>query len=619
MKRGLLFILLVLTMTIHPVTAQDIPHDSHTTWDETVMFSHPGGFYQESFMLSLECTFPTHQIRYTLNGNTPDSTSALYTVPMMMDSAMFSKSNIYTIVDCIPSQYFLADDVERAIVIRAAVFNEEGERISEVATQTYLINALGCDTHGLPVLSLTADSLDLFDYETGIFVPGASYDSSDSTHTGNYYNKGREWERRINMEFYETSNDGINQQCGLRTHGGASRWFQQKGMKLYAREEYGKKRFKHAFFEDTPLDSFKHLNLKPFRCSNWLHTGGQDYLSNRIAHRLNMESSAVREVIVFLNGEYWGIYTLEETPDERYLEDHWEVDIDSCNIIKYWGVTEHGDGMDWWRLRNWMGEAILNHEDDFAYACNKVDVPCFIDYEIFEIFSSNCDWPVNNALCWQAAEGKHFRFIFYDGDGCFSKTDFDAWGNATDSILQHPTSAPHATLFFRCFMQNPDFRQAFAARYAELKDSYLSIDTMCYYWQCYYDLAEANINTMVNRFHFPMSYQRWKNDMMVCKDFLMQRDETFRAQMSEYFTLDETTYANEISCYPNPFTESLTLMISETTAGTIPIIIYDATGTICYSNDVVTDGTTRITIHPNLPAGLYLLQAGKTTKKIIKI
>ena len=48
----------------------------------------------------------------------------------------------------------------------------------------------------------------------------------------------------------------------------------------------------------------------------------------------------VRQTVVFINGEYWGIYTLEESPDERYLEDHYDVDLDEVNIIKYWGVTD---------------------------------------------------------------------------------------------------------------------------------------------------------------------------------------------------------------------------------------------------------------------------------------
>jgi len=238
--------------------------------DWKVFFSANGGFYEDSFTLELFSTYPQGRIFYTTNGDKPTMQSQQYTEPLVLDSSLYSKSDIYTIVNTIPSIFYLPDSIQHAIVIRATVFDENDSCISPVTTQSYFIRALGCDFHGLPVLSIAADSLALFDYDTGIFVPGASYDPADSTNTGNYTLRGREWERIINVEFYEPDNQGINQECGLRTHGGASRWFQQKGMKLYAREEYGKKRFSHRFFESTPVSKFKHFKLHPFRCSNWL-------------------------------------------------------------------------------------------------------------------------------------------------------------------------------------------------------------------------------------------------------------------------------------------------------------------------------------------------------------
>ena len=112
------------------------------------------------------------------------------------------------------------------------------------------IKALGCDTHGLPVVSICADSLDLFGFEQGILVPGIHFDSLNPEISGNYFQKGREWERVSNVEFYDYSdNGGINQICGLRTHGNRARRQPQKGLKIYARQEYGNKHFHHQFFE----------------------------------------------------------------------------------------------------------------------------------------------------------------------------------------------------------------------------------------------------------------------------------------------------------------------------------------------------------------------------------
>ena len=68
--------------------------------------------------------------------------------------------------------------MKKAIVIRAAAFDADGNRVSPVVTNTYCIKELGCDLHGLPVVSIVTDSLNLFDHETGIFIPGVNYNPS---------------------------------------------------------------------------------------------------------------------------------------------------------------------------------------------------------------------------------------------------------------------------------------------------------------------------------------------------------------------------------------------------------------------------------------------------------
>ena len=381
--------------------------------NDTVLFSARGGFYDDAFALELFNYYPQNHIRYTANGNRPTAQSPLYDEPLMLDERIYSKSDIFTIVNCLSNEFFAVDSVQHCIVIRAAVFNDAGQCISRVVTNSYFIKALGCETHGLPVVSLCADSLDLFDYHRGIFVPGAWQSSSMPEWTGNYFCKGMAWERLCNVEFYEQDNHGINQQAGLRTHGGASRRFQQKGMKLYAREEYGKKRFKHTFFSDTPIGNIKHFNLKPFRGSNWLQTGLNDAFSHRVARSLDIDVLGTRAVTVFLNGEYWGIYYMEEATDGRYLEDHYDVNPDSCNIIKNWTTLDEGDDTEWRNLYDWMETADLSQAEDYDYLCSKIDMNNFIDYLIFELYSANVDWPANNLRCWQTDDRK-WRWMFIE-------------------------------------------------------------------------------------------------------------------------------------------------------------------------------------------------------------
>ena len=380
MRRSICFILLVFLAVVSAKAQTDM-----------VVFSAPGGFYEESFALQLFNVNTSNHIRYTTNGNRPDANSPLYSDSLYLDESLYSTSDIYTIVNCPETEFYLPDSVQRCIVIRAAVFDGNDSCVSAVKTNSYFIRALGCDTHGLPAVSLCADSLDLFDYQRGIFVPGAWFDPLNPNWTGNYYQEGRDWERLMNIEFYELDNSGINQQAGLRTHGGNGRRFQQKCVKIYAREEYGKKRFKHKFFENIPLNSFKHLVLKPFEAS-WGFSGVNDHICNQIAAQLNVEALASRPVLLFLNGEYWGVYYIHERPDERYLEDHLDVDIDNVNLISGWNpIIDHGTPIHFNEFYRWMETADLSDNEAFAYAETKMDMNNFIDYQIFELFINNED------------------------------------------------------------------------------------------------------------------------------------------------------------------------------------------------------------------------------------
>lgn len=579
--------------------------------DWKVLFSASGGFYEDTFALELFSTYPEGHIRYTTNGNRPTAQSALYTEPLVLNANLHSKSDIYTIVNTIPSQFYLPDSVKHCIVIRAAVFDDRDSCLSTVTTQSYFIRALGCDTHGLPVVSITADSLALFDHETGIFIPGASYDPADSTHTGNYCNKGREWERLINLEFYESDNQGINQQCGLRTHGGASRWFQQKGLKLYAREEYGKKRFSHRFFEHTSIAKFKHLNLHPFRCSNWHQTGGADYLAQRVAGNLLFDAMAVRETVVFINGEYWGIYTLEEAADERYLDDHYDVNLDSVTIIKYWGVPNYGDPTEWREFLMWMLDADLTQPEDSAFAFSRVDVPAFIDYMLMETFNANLDWPNNNVKISQMAPGAPFRWMFYDGDGCFIIPEYLAISNALDQ--------GNNSMTFSRFLDNQSFRLQFCQRYQELSETFFSYSYMKSVLDEYRHQVEDEVEAQAHRFIFPWNKNKWLADMELTNDFLLNRDQYFRNELTSFVGFGEKQSV-QISVHPNPFTNGIHINIDAVLFDAEEIAIYDLTGRKVFAQSCqLSEGLNTFTIQPIIPAGVYVIKIGTSVQRIVKL
>ncbi len=590
---------------------------------QTVTFSQRGGFYENSFAIELSCG-GAYQIRYTTNGSTPNAGSTLYEEPLLLGPALYSTSDIYTIQISPDNLVYVPDSVSHCIVIRAAAFTPNGSCVSPVVTNTYLIGSLGCDTHGLAVVSICADSLDLFDYNTGIFVPGVNYDPSNPDHTGNYYQHGSDWERPINVEFYEPDdNSGINQKCGLRTHGNMSRRWPAKGMKIYAREQYGKKRFKHNFFNDPILDSYKHLVIKPLSVG-WSDSGIQNFICHKLSRQIGVTSSDSRPVIVFLNGEYWGVYFLHEKMDERFLEDHYQIDINNTNIIESWhGTVDCGDNFNFLQMMSWFEQKDLSNPDNYIHACSLIDIDNFIDYYVFETFIGNYDWPHNNMRCWQEGNDK-WRWIFFDGDACLDAPNFDVFANAT--VYNPPTTwanYPEAKLLFKKLLKNEEFRAMFRARAIEMCDNYFGYENTSSVYNLIVDMLSDNIDGQSHRFGQPSSMDSWEHGNNIINTFLYHRVDNYLAALDEFLNnmdINEVHPWEQLDAFPSPTTGNINVVIANKTDSSLELKMYDITGRIAYSQWI--DTTTiqendLISFDPHLPSGVYVLEMGGLKQKII--
>jgi hypothetical protein len=604
--------------------------------NDTVVFSDSGGFYEEVFALQLFNTNPQNHIRYTINGNRPTAQSALYEEPIVLDGSNYSKSDIYTIQISPDNLVYVPDSIQHCIVIRAAAFDENDSCVSAVTTNSYFIRALGCDTHGLPAVSLCADSLDLFDYERGIMVPGVFFDSLNPQQSGNYYQKGIEWERLVNVEYRDYSNNnGINQPCGLRAHGNRARRQPQKGLKIYAREEYGKKRFNYRFFEDCPYNSFKHLVLKSFS-TLYPNTSIQDYICCQTALDMGLEAGQSRPVVLFLNGEYWGIYFLQEKMDERFLEDHFNIDIEHCNIVGNWnGLAEHGgpinaqgNNEEFAELMDWLDTTDLSQEQNYRRLGSLIDVDNFMDYIIFETFVANNDWPSNNMRCWKMDRGR-WRWIFFDGDAALNSygvdsygnpTPLDVFGNATYSGNFNWPSSEKATRLFRRCLENERFVSAFESRMSELCREVLTYENMSRYYFHIKELLTPEIGPQSFRFGNPDNFDFWNWACTLTDDFLINREETYAQEWSRFMDVDENMVIRSLFCYPNPFSDKIHIIVNAERKESKEIAIYDMMGRKVFATTCGDcEGSNEIILHPALPAGVYVMRVGAYSTKIVKM
>ncbi|MDI6402839.1 FN3 associated domain-containing protein, partial [Balneolaceae bacterium ANBcel3] len=249
------------------------------------VFSVSGGFYYDEFFLELKAP-ESAVIYYTLDGSEPDSTSHVYTGPIKITDRSHLPNNLSTIQTS-PEGKILTTGFEwvmpeervfKGNVVRARAMIP-GQKPSKIITHSYYVDPEGPGRYPLPVLSLVTDSLHLFDYETGIYIPGKIYDEQDGDdhQVANYFQRGDEWERPASVEFFDEQGARFHSQdIGIRIHGWGSRVLSQKSLRLYARNEYGDSRFNVQIFPDLPYRSYNRLLLR---------NSGQDFFARSTMFR----------------------------------------------------------------------------------------------------------------------------------------------------------------------------------------------------------------------------------------------------------------------------------------------------------------------------------------------
>ena len=534
--------LLLFILTFHP--------SPFTASGQAVVFSHGGGFYADTFSLSMRIDFvpqltvsplTSHlsplTIHYTLNGAEPTECDPEYHAPLPMTAACYSPSNLFRVQDVPDDRWFAPEEVEHIIVVRAAAFDSTGYRRSVVTTHAYLIDSLLGRRISLPVVSLCTDSLGLYDHDTGLFVPGYCFEPQNPYSTGNYFQKGRHWERAAAFAYYDPAGGELEQVCGLRIHGNSQRVLVQKGMSLYARREYGDNHFCYPFFKDHKQERFRRLVLRPWSTS-WTGAGVEDWLCQHLAEPLHCDHLATRPVVLFLNGEYWGIYFLEEKADEHYIEERYQVPDQTVDLLTYWGQeVENGHAARWDSLYQWLQQADLSRDEDYRHITSQIDIEALIDYMLLQVLVLNDDWPVNNVRFWSTV-GQPWRWIFYDGDGtlvsfpgCIAVLDYMTYNmprQSTHTSLQ-------STLLFRRLLANRQFLERTMRRLKEIVDSHFSYGTTAPLLHDIVEQLRAEVPYQRDRFAKPSSIASWEAAVEGIDDFLRIEPQNTIEEYARYF------------------------------------------------------------------------------------
>ena len=531
-------------------------------------FSQPTGFYKDSFLLSITSDDPDISIHYTLDSSEPDADSPIYTQPILIETRA-GEPNQYSAIDTIAKDWNPPkDEVRKATVVRAKAIQEKTGEASAIVTHTYFVGDDIVKHYTLPVISLVVDPDDLFDEETGIYVLGMNYlnasQSAQSEDTNqaveNYHQHGRDWERPVHFELIEEDSQAtFSQDGGVRIHGSSSRQRPQKSLRIYARDDYSNQDiFAYPLFNSTDGEDGGESSpqYKTFLLRNsgqdWTASLMRDILAQKLVSSLDVETQASRPVIVFLNGEYWGFYHLQERYDEYYLRNHFGIDPDQVTILRNQNELFRGsqeDVVDYEALEDFVNDNDLSQPENYAYVRTQMDVDNYIDYQIANIFLANTDWPHNNLYYWRkdtagyqpntpSGHDGRWRWMLFDLDFAFG---FEGTGVGNDNNTLARAQADDWTgLLFRSLLKNESFKTQFLIRFADIMNTTFKSENVL----ATIDQTQTTLNPEMKEFFqrwtsdSEESLEKWDNEIERIRVFAQVRPDFVREQIVEQFNLD---------------------------------------------------------------------------------
>src|SRR5690606_19247695 len=270
----------------------------------TELWPH-AGYYEAPVAMSM-IVEDGYDIRYTLDGTDPDFESTLYEGPIQISATT---------------------------VVKARAFGlEEGILPGFVETNTYFI---ADDIHTIPVVSISGPEL------------------SDG-----YWGNWIEPSELTTLELFSENGIFISESHGdSDEHGNDSNAYDQRGFDYITQDQLGyDHHLTHELFQDTDRQEFQRLIFKAGGNDNASFSNGSVHFRDVLCHNLAFEAELALDgrrgihCVVYINGEYWGIYTMREKADDYdYLDYYHSQPEGYVDLLNTWGGTwaEYGSMNAW--------------------------------------------------------------------------------------------------------------------------------------------------------------------------------------------------------------------------------------------------------------------------------
>ena len=371
------------------------------------------GIYGEAVTVTLS---GEGTIYYTLDGSRPTTESKIYTDPIVIDG-----------------------------ITTIRTFCTEGERSSELVSYTYLVDA----QHDLPVLNLA--------------IPQESLTGSKGVLNHQYAT----YEYEGVLTLIENGEEKFSVPVGFCLHGNDSRRGAKQNFQLRFRSEYGASKLEYPLFEDRDIQSYDSLLLKG-GSEDFPYSMMRDEVLTGIANtNTYLYVQAMRPVVLYLGGEYWGVYYIRERFSDEYVASHMGVSPESVDILKYDdAVVQCGDNADFKALRQFVRENDMSKQENYDYLASQICVESLVDWYICRTYAADRD--VGNIRRCRSSEGDgKWYWMYFDLDWGFFRFESEP----VTYILTHGGGDIE---LIRAVLRSEAGRDVYLTRWAQLLETNLN-------------------------------------------------------------------------------------------------------------------------------------------------
>ncbi|MFT7605681.1 MAG: hypothetical protein ACI8VT_003278, partial [Saprospiraceae bacterium] len=281
---------------------------------------------------------------------------------------------------------------------------------------------------------------------------------------------------------------------------------------------------------------------------------------------MELDVRAVERVIVFLNGQYWGVYGLRERPvDHDYTKHYYDQEKFDVHFLNTWGSTwaEYGGQAsfdDWEEIRDFILDNDMSDSSNYEVVKDRINLLSMIDYMIANLNSVASDWMNYNTGFWRGTnpDGDHKKwgYILWDNDATFDyyinysgvpNTDPDAVpcdiediSDYMDQFFGFPWSGEdvgkHDKLFLKLQEENDEFRQLYYSRQADLMNTVYTCENMLTLLDTMIGVIAPEMPRQIDRWGGSMV--EWQNNVNDLRNFIGERCTLLDDGMIECFDLD---------------------------------------------------------------------------------